>query len=156
MDKIKLLTISVATLLILNLGIVAFLIINKPGGMGRDNRRANPEEYIVNQLHFNAQQQQEFKALIRIHRNKIDAIDDKIRENKNVLYRQLIQPNCDSKTNDSLILVLTACQKEIETTHFKHFQDIKKLCKKNQLNDFNELTISLSKFFYKSPRPRND
>lgn len=156
MDKIKLLTLSVFTLLLLNLGLVTFLLLGNSHGIGRENHLPKPSVYISNQLHFDHKQQQEYQALIRVHRNRIQAIDYKIRKNKNELYNELTQPTINSKIKDSLIAILTNCQKEIETTHFNHFQDIKKLCREGQLNEFNELTASFSKIFSKAPRPQND
>ncbi|MDN3675870.1 hypothetical protein QWY90_00745 [Flavobacterium paronense] len=45
----------------------------------------------------------------------------------------------------------------MKKTHFKHFVDIKKLCHKDQMEDFNELTEDLGRIFAPKPRrPRHD
>ena len=75
---------------------------------------------------------------------------------KNDLYLQLTQKTINIKTKDSLIEILASNQKKIEETHFKHFQDIKNLCKPNQMNSFNELTEELSRIFGRKPKPRHD
>jgi hypothetical protein len=79
-------------------------------------------------------------------------LDDSIRQTKNKLYSGLSENNINTKTKDSLIALLNAYQKQVEETHFKHFEDIKKLCKPEQQDDFKALTEELSKIF--APRPR--
>jgi hypothetical protein len=48
---------------------------------------------------------------------------------------------------DSLENKLGELQRQIETVHYNHFTDIKKLCKPEQLENFNALTHDLAKFF---------
>ena len=74
------------------------------------------------------------------------------------MYSQLNQTEVNLKTKDSLITLLNSYQNQVEETHFKHFEDIKKLCHQDQLEDFNELTEDLSRIFApnKPPRPRHD
>jgi hypothetical protein len=69
---------------------------------------------------------------------------------------QLKQTTVDVKTKDSLIEILASNQKKIEETHFKHFQDIKKLCTPEQMNRFDDLTEELSRIFGRKPKPRHD
>ena len=97
----------------------------------------------------------EYQELIHWHRGKIDSLQEQIRNTKQKLYSELVKPKIDNKVKDSLVNKLANIQKEIEITHFKHFQDIKKLCKKEQLDRFNDLTQELAKIFSK-PKPRND
>lgn len=149
MDKIKLLTYSVIGLLLLNTATIGFLVL-RPG----DRNRAEPRAIIIEKLNFDENQQKEYQQLIYWHRNQIDELDEKIWETKKKLYLQLQNKELDVKTKDSLIALLSKYQKQIETTHFNHFQDIKKLCRKNQLNNFNELTKELSRMFSNKPRQK--
>ena len=103
-------------------------------------------------MHFDANQQKEYEKLIRWHRGKIDQLDDSIRQTKNTLYSGLTESDTNTKTKDSLIALLNTYQKQVEETHFKHFEDIKKLCKPEQQEDFKALTTELSRIF--APRPR--
>lgn len=162
MDKIKLLTFSVIALLVLNLGTLGYLFFSgtkghrPPPGRGPEGR-PQPKEIIIEKLHFDAQQQKEYEKLILSHRTTINELDDHIRDSKNNLYLQLIKTSIDVKTKDSLNAILATYQKQIEITHFNHFQDIKKICHPNQLDDFYDLTEELSRLFSKPrPRPGND
>ena len=162
MEKTKLLTISVIGLLLLNLATLSFLFLNGPrghkppfDGPPRDGQK--PREIIIDKLHFDANQQKEYDKIIQWHHGEINKLDDNIRQTKNELYSQLSKSEVNVKTKDSLIAVINSFQKQIEQTHFRHFEDIKKICHQNQLEDFNDLTEELSKIFAPKPHgPRHD
>lgn len=158
MEKTKLLTITIIGLLLLNLGTLGFLFLNGPKGHRPPvDDRPKPKEIILKRLHLDAQQQKEYDKLIEWHRGEITRLDDNIRSAKNKLYNQLSQANVDTKVKDSLITVINTNQKQIEETHFKHFSDIKKLCHKDQMDDFNSLTEELSRIFAPKPHgPRHE
>jgi protein CpxP len=155
MDKIKVLSFAVIALLLLNFGTLGFLLLNGPNHEGRPPHRL-PKEIIINKLQFNATQQSAYQKLIERHRSVIDSLDHQIKDTKNKLYIQLKQTTVDLKTKDSLIAVLANDQKQIEEAHFKHFQDIKNLCKPEQMQRFNDLTEELSRIFGRKPKPRHD
>ena len=161
MDKTKLLTFSVIALLLLNLGTLSFLFLTNPNGNhphGTPNFKGGPEpkEIIIEKLNFDSNQIAQYEKLIQVHRKEISSIEDEIRKTKEELYFQLHENSINNATKDSLIDALAAYQKQIENIHFKHFQDIKKLCKKEQLDDFNALTEELSRLFSKPHPPRHD
>lgn len=158
MEKTKLLTVAVIGLLIINFGTLGFLILAGPKGhRPPHDGPGEPKEVIIDKLHFDAAQQKEYAKLIEWHHGEIERLDGNIRKAKNELYSQLSQAQTDIKTKDSLITVINATQKQIEETHFKHFEDIKKLCHKEQLEDFNALTEELSRIFAPKPHgPRHD
>ena len=158
MEKTKLLTIAVIGLLLLNLSTLGFLFFNG----SKDHRtphegRPEPKTIIIDKLHFDAQQQKDYAKLIQWHRGEITTLDENIRQTKNELYALLNQDQVNKKTKDSLITLLNSYQKQVEVTHFKHFEDIKKLCRQDQMRDFRELTNELSRIFAPKPhRPRHD
>ncbi|MCF6129520.1 periplasmic heavy metal sensor [Flavobacterium sp. AS60] len=157
MEKTKLLTIAVIGLLLINFGTLGFLLLGPKGHRPPHGNGQQPKEIIIEKLHFDANQQKEYAKLIEWHRSEINKLDRNIREAKQQLYAELNQAETDAKTKDSLIAVINSNQKQIEATHFKHFEDIKKLCNNDQLADFNELTEELSKIFAPKPRgPRHD
>ena len=159
MEKTKLLTITVIGLLLLNIGTLGFLFFNGPNEHRPPHGgRPEPKAIIKEKLHFDDKQQKEYAELIKWHRGEIKKLDSNIRQTKNELYSQLNQTEVNLKTKDSLITLLNSYQNQVEETHFKHFEDIKKLCHQDQLEDFNELTEDLSRIFApnKPPRPRHD
>lgn len=155
MDKIKILTFAFIALLLLNFGTLGFLLLTGPKQDGRPPRH-NPKEIIIDKLQLDASQKVAYQKAIEWHRSTIDSIDRQTRETKNRLYLQLLKTTVDVKTKDSLISVLANNQKQIEQTHFKHFQDIKNLCQPEQMDRFYDLTQELSRIFGKPPKPRHD
>lgn len=150
MNKTKLLSIAVIALLVLNFGILGFLFLSK----GHEpNGRKMPREIIIERLHFDKNQIVEYEKIIKEHRKAIRNLDDSIRNTKNELYQLLNEEKINSVEKDSLYLKLANYQKQIEITHFNHFLEIKSLCKKEQLDDFKNLTEKLSKIFSHKPRP---
>ncbi len=161
MSKIKLLSIAVIGLLILNLGIVGFLFLKKPQRQpDRPNGRppfeqVRPQNEIIERLHFDSNQIRQYEILIDEHQESIKALNDSIRNVKSLLYQTLNDENDSDK--DSLIEKLGSLQKNIEHTHYGHFAEIKKLCKPDQLSDFEELTTRLAGFFGRpEQRPRRE
>ena len=153
MEKTKLLTITVIGLLLINLGTLGFLFLNNHTAFGpQHDDRPMPREIIIEKLHFDVGQQKEYDKLISIHQSEISALDDNIRNTKNKLYAQLNETEVSVKIKDSLINLLNSYQKQIEETHFKHFESIKKLCQKDQMVEFKNLTDELGRIF--APKPR--
>ena len=124
----------------------------------RPEGRHEPKEIIIERLHFDANQQKEYGQLIEWHRGEIRQLEDSIRVSKNELYLLLNDDKVDENAKVTLINEIALFQKQIEATHFKHFEDIKKLCKPEQQVYFNELTEELGRLFSrnKPPRPRHE
>ena len=146
MDKVKLLTYAVIGLLLLNVGIISFLFFSRTNRNPEENHR-RPKEFIAEKLHYDANQNEKYESIIPIYKNKIDSLDAINRKLKSELYSQLKLPVVNTIVKDSIINLFLANQKQIEQLHFKHFQDIKSICKSTQLQDFNALTQELGKMF---------
>ncbi|GAA4073104.1 hypothetical protein GCM10022389_18150 [Flavobacterium cheonanense] len=154
MNKTKVLVFAVIALVALNFGILGFLFLSKNNDGPRG--RKMPREIVIEKLHFDENQIVEYDKTIKLHQETIRSIDDSIRNTRNELYKLLNSETIDSSKRDSLYLKFAGFQKQIETTHFNHFVEIKKLCKKEQLTDFNNLTEELSKIFNNRRKPKND
>jgi Spy/CpxP family protein refolding chaperone len=148
--------------LLLNFATLGFLFISGTKGHKPPHDipegRHEPKEIIIERLHFDANQQKEYGQLIEWHRRKIRQLEDSIRVSKNELYMLFNNDIVDEKAKVTLINEIALFQKQIEATHFKHFEDIKKLCKPEQQVYFNELTEELGRLFSrnKPPRPRHE
>jgi periplasmic protein CpxP/Spy len=153
MSKIKLLTIAVIGLFLLNIGMITYMLLGNTllPGMGRPPfRKDAPRETIIQMLHFDKEQAVLYKQLIDQHQASIRDLDDKIAETKNELYQSLSTENFASK--DSLVLTLADLQKQVEAVHYAHFMDIKKICRPDQLSEFDKLTKELSRLFSRTAR----
>jgi periplasmic protein CpxP/Spy len=153
MNKTKVLIVSVVTLMLLNVGLMAFFVVMKPRLDAGDGN--GPRKIIIEKLHFDAPQQEEYAVLIDEHRGQIERMEAQIRQTKESLYSQLNQSVVDERVKDSLIAVLVDCQKQIENAHFSHFQKIKLLCNTpEQKEDFKDLAKQLGKLFSGNKKPR--
>jgi len=121
MNKIKLLYIVIIGLLALNIATLGFFFMHAPE---RNHRK--PQEIIIEKLHFDKNQQEQYESIIHWHKTRIHDLDAKFRNTKENLYHILSQSTVDINKKDSLINVLGIYQKEIEKTHFQHFEEIKK------------------------------
>lgn len=150
MNKIKLLTIAVIGLLILNFLVLGFLFFNKPPHPPRMDE--GPKNIIIQKLNFNEKQIEDYKKLIEQHQATLRDIKNEIGETKQLLYQQL-NTNDTLKTNQ-LENKLGQLQVKIEETHFQHFLHIKKLCRPNQLKNYTELTEELAQLFNQIQPPK--
>ncbi len=151
MNKIKLLTFLIVSLVLLNIGLVCFFIFSNKGFEKR-----MPEEIIIEKLHFDKQQIALYETKIDDHRHEIRTLNDAINSTKNELYQLLNTNTINEAKKDSLIHLISKQQNQIENVHFNHYLDIKSICKDEQIADFNILTTELSQIFSKKQRPRND
>ena len=155
MNKSKILSLLVIVMLIINIGIISyFVFMNKENSISHQKRM--PREIVIEKLSFNQEQIAAYDVTIKRHQNAIRTLDDSIRNKKNQLYSRLKNNASEIDKNDSLVIELGNYQKQIETTHFNHFIEIKNICKPEQLDDFNSLTSELSKIFSGKRKPKHE
>jgi len=154
MNKIKFLKYLVLGLFLLNVLTITSLLFFEINNNEQNNQRPKPDKIIIEKLNFDGAQQQQYRKLINWHRGRINNFENQIKSNKQLLYFELSNNIVDLKKKDSLINNLCLFQKEIEITHFQHFEDIKKLCKPEQLADFKNLSSELANIFCSKRRKK--
>ncbi len=152
MNKIRVLSIAVVLLILLNIGLIVVISLNKPPHPNHPKGNLGPKNIIIERLHFDATQVVAYENLIIQHQETIQSKEDQLRTAKEKLYTLLAVDNQTEKV--VLIDKINSIQKEIEEIHFNHFLDIKKLCKENQLKDYTELTNELARLFSPHPMPK--
>lgn len=145
MNKTSLLILVATVLLVLNL-IMLFVFFSPK------KSRQSPRGVIIKQLNFDDRQIEKYDVLINQHQASIKLQADSIKVNKKQLYNQLAKSNQQNK--DAIINNINKFQKNIEQIHFKHFEDIKALCREDQLEDYNSLTKQLARLFAPPPPPK--
>lgn len=139
MKNINFFKISTLILIFINI-LMMFVFFN-------DKKKQKPREIIIEKLKFDEIQIKQYDKTIFVHQNNIKILDDSIRITKNKLYQLLKNDKINVSKKNELINKINSFQTKIENVHFNHFIEIKKLCKKDQLNDFNKLSDELSKLF---------
>ena len=145
MNKQRFYIIVIFGLLLSNLILIGF------NGFQKKDRRPphpddNPKNIVISKLGFDNAQIIAYEALIKGHQNNISERDRTIHELKNQLYDELKNEVINTRV-DSLTAEIANYQKQIEQLHFKHFQDIKKICKPEQIDNFNRLVNDISTIF---------
>lgn len=147
MNKTKLLLIAVIALLLLNIGTLSFILLHKrpmPDGMRNGE---GPKQIIIERLHFDGQQQTQYSAIVEEHRSKSRELNDLSRNLHNQLYAFLSEKDIEKTKADSLITRIAENQKAIDNLNLDHFQKIKRICKDNQLQFFDNLVKDLGHLF---------
>ncbi|MGB1017573.1 MAG: hypothetical protein ACPGVH_00760 [Chitinophagales bacterium] len=154
MTKTKVLYIALAILVLLNLGLMGFMISKTKRKHVKKHpfEHLNPKQIIINKLNFNEAQVVLFTEEIKKHRKQIQEIETKIKQEKQKLYNTLIS---ESPDKDSFIHTISLLQADIESAHYNHFLNIKAICKDNQLDEFEKLTKELSKVFGNHKKPKH-
>jgi hypothetical protein len=147
MNKLKFLSIVVFLLVLTNIGVLLFFMLNKPEHPSKF-KRDNPKEIIIERLELSKDQIVEFEASIAVHRFEIEALEIKIRDLKHNLYECLTK---NESNKAELFNELASAQRKIEETHYKHFEDIRSICKGHQIAKFNELSKDLARVFAPTP-----
>jgi len=136
MNKLRFLTAAVMLLLLLNTGTLLYLFLarNKNERTGPPGRAASG--FIIEQLHLDARQQQQFAELRDQHRAIIRRVQEEDRRLHDVYFGLLKTDNPDKAKTDSLSSLIAAQRSLIETTNFEHFQQLRKLCRDDQKKRF--------------------
>jgi protein CpxP len=142
MSKIRLLTIAVIMLLIINSAMLLFVVFkpNKPRERPLEN---GPKNIIIERLQLDKNQVIEYEDLIKTHQAKVKYLNEEVRKTKNQLFKCLVSNNdIEAKILQEKI---GALQIEMEENHYSHFAALKKICKPNQIENFNKLSLDLAR-----------
>lgn len=145
MTKEQFFKTSTLVLLIINLLLVATIIwAPRP-------RPEGPKNYIIDRLQLNKSQIKAYETLIKKHRANKQQLHKAIKENKQQMFALLLLKN-PSKI-DSITAHIAAIHRKIELQDFDHFRALKKLCKPNQISNFEDLVSELGTLFTRKPPP---
>lgn len=146
LSRIKFWQIAALLLLLLNIGMVALMRFSKP-----PRHREGPKKQIIEQLNLDAEQVNAYEQLISQHRAAVTSKQREIHQLKENLYGQLMVT--PAPPADSLAISIGKLQTELEHIHYRHFQEIKNLCRSEQLPAFNRLAGDLARYFAPPPLP---
>lgn len=147
MSKSQFKTFLIFALLISNLTLIGFQFFLKPE---RRHRPPNPKTIVVKRLGLDAKQQKDYSQLIQKHQHEIQKRDLEINRSKKLLFEHL-NSETTSHFNDSICTRIGQIQAQIESEHLAHFQNVRKLCRPDQLPKFEKLSKDLARIF--SPKP---
>lgn len=152
MKKETLLTVAVIALLLLNFGILGFLLLRRSGPPEAGGRR-KLDRQIVETLQLTSTQQQQFDQLKSAHHALMVANNQAYRVALGHYFDLLKNDTVVPAQRDSLQAILTKLQNERVDVTFQHFTDLKNLCTAEQRPSFNELLPNLLQVMLPPKRP---
>ncbi|WP_332452945.1 hypothetical protein [Chryseobacterium aquaticum] len=132
-------------LLISNMLLVAFILLKKPP------QHSGPRNLIIERLKFDENQIQQYDELISQHRMQIREKRHEMTDLKTRYYSLLKSE--DNKNGDSLINEIGKLSMETEKINYKHFQDIKRICRPDQMKNFDNLIDDFENLFNRPDKP---
>ena len=149
MEKTKLLTTAVIGLLLLNVGLLAFLwsggVQGRPpeGGSGEQTKAL---DYLMDELTFDASQRAACSQFLQNHRRRMDSLQNQNRMNRDILYDHL-------KTGDSTAaLSIGHVQTQVELEAFNYFRNIRAVCRDDQKELFDRVIYDAMRMM-RPPKP---
>jgi periplasmic protein CpxP/Spy len=134
----------IAALLLINLGMVAFLF-SRPAPHSHD-----PRSIVIERLQFDEAQIKEYDKFIQQHRQDVRANEKQMGQLRAAFYANLNA--AAPHVTDSLALEIGRRQSELELINYHHFEAIKTLCTPEQLTHFEAFSEELSRLFTKNPK----
>ena len=147
MTKNTILYVLLAFLFIAN----GFFLYDYLGKPDRDGPRNNPEQFIVKELNFNADQMQEFKGLGKNHRERMMRLDQEQKQLKDQLFSKVSEKNINPLEINSIGSLIGENNKNKDLEVFNHFRSIQEICDNNQKEKFKRIIMDA---LHKGASPR--
>jgi periplasmic protein CpxP/Spy len=136
----KVLTIAVVLLLLVNIGLIVFLLMgrNHHDAKRSGGRGGGAFDMIVKELDMNEQQKKEFGQLREDHFKMIRPLFDSIRAAKTAFFGLIKEPHVSDSTLSIYSQRITSLQTTANKLTFAHFQKVRSLFEGDQQKKFDE------------------
>lgn len=138
MKKENFYAVVIILLLLLNIGTLGYLWLNKPARPQHHTPPDSPEKIIINELKLDEQQQSSFQLFKHRHRRCTDSVQRLIKETQLALFGLVKQDSMDMEKRDSLLNVIEDYESAKHMITIEHFHDIRSILKPGQKELFNE------------------
>lgn len=136
----KVLIVIIAILLIANVAMLAFFLQKKePEKPRRPDRKTVIANFLKNDLGFNQQQLTQFDTLSKVAHQKMGALYDSSKNNKNEQFKKLAAEGFTDSAINFAANEAGASQKIMESQMLYHIKSIRQLCTPGQLPKFDSL-----------------
>lgn len=139
MERSKFLTIIIITLLVLNLGTLAYLFTRGQRPSGPPLRQeGGPSAFIIEKLKFDEKQEKGFITLRNFHRDNMRQKQDSLRILKDDYFKGLETDTPNMAKAAEIETIILQKQKEMDELTFDHFARVRQLCSPQQKKLFDE------------------
>lgn len=160
MERTKLLSLAVIGLLLLNIGTIGYLMLrgghpphsDRPPGPP-DSLEEGPARIIIERLQLDDTQTRLYHELIKEHRQQTRQLNDQSAGLYRAYYRLLEAPRPDTTQAAALSRQIANNQRTLAQVNFRHFAQLKALCRPDQLPAFTALLNDLTDLFNRPPHP---
>ena len=136
--KNKWTVIALISLVLLNLTTLAVFFFTRPHFPATPGN-GNAAEFLSREIGFDSVQKTAFAALRKEHQQKMRGIRDKNREAKEAFFDLLSEPGVDEATLTAAADKASQYEKEGDLITFRHFQEVRKICRPDQQQKFDQL-----------------
>ena len=135
----------IAILFIANIAMLAFFLQKKDGGdhNKRPDRKAYISNFLAKEIGFDSTQLKLYDTLSNRNREKMGGMFEKIRNNKNEQFKQLVAGNFSDSAINLVADQSAANQKLMEVQMSNHIKSIRQLCTQDQLPKFDTLFVKV-------------
>jgi len=141
MNKKKVFNGLVVLLILINIIALGYTLIGKKPIEGL---HPTPKVIVIEKLDFDKHQKEQYFRLIEKHHEEMVDLRMEMKSAKNTLFENLAS---EAANKDSLIAIVNGVHLKIETLHYQHFEDIKRICRVDQLDNFRALSSELAHIF---------
>ncbi len=127
MENTRFLKAVIVVLLLINIGTLTFMWMHRPGAGPR-----GPGDFLIKSIGFDAAQQADFARLREAHQQAMRDFRQQNGDVRQRFYALLTVPQADTIQWRSLADSIAAGQKQMEVVTFRHFQDVRALCRPEQ------------------------
>jgi len=136
--KSKILIIIIFSLLIANIVLIAFLLLNnkQKDKRERGDRNAYVIDYLQNEVGFNKEQLARYDSLSKYHREHVKSTFKEISENRKTILHTLASADFSDSAINSAANSIHERQKTLELNMLKHLKEIRDICTEEQRSRF--------------------
>lgn len=133
--KIKILSISVIALILINVTMIVLIVLPHRSHVNRVKHDSLPTKhrgvgFLIKQLDLDKNQKLEFRELAKNHREEKDQLDQELHRNKAMLVAAVMENNEVAK--DSLLTIISELNNQNEYLMVDHFSSLKAICTEAQ------------------------
>lgn len=123
-------------LVLCNVALLATIWLKPSAPQEGGPRHETPRDYVIRNLRFTDEQIKNYDALITLHRRAMDSLGKDAMDSRRQLFRNLKIENGGILSPDSLAVTIAGIQKEIELVTYRHFAQVRTICRGEQLAQF--------------------
>jgi len=152
------LLIIIAVLLLTNVAVLVYFLSQHKKDKAAppaDAGRTPVVEMLQKEVGFDDEQTARYKEMKEKQREKIRPMYDDMRKAKDSLFRLLSFPETSDSVLNQITDAIALKQKAIDLETFNHFKRVRRLCKQDQLTNYDSMVVRMFRKMGK-PAPRHN